>query len=256
MCFVLIALQQQADYPFILASNRDEFFARPALRLHQWQDKPYIGGRDLGAGGTWLAINKDTKDIAVVTNYRSGKIQLGKRSRGLLVQDMLEPRVNLTTRLRQLVTTNQDYAGFNIIVGNMAKALYYYSNCQKHGPNVIKSGIHALSNAFLDTPWPKVLHGKTCLQQLLAKPLTQTQLIEQLLVLLADTTPASDNRLPDTGIGLERERWLSPLFIRGETYGTRCSTIVLMHKDATVTCYERTYTPEGKQDGTDVTLSF
>jgi uncharacterized protein with NRDE domain len=102
-----------------------------------------------------------------------------------------------------------------------------------------------LSNAFLDTPWPKVVRARHKLATLLdaAGAAPPEDLARQLLDLLADRTIAPDNELPDTGVGLDLERLLSPICIVTETYGTRCSTVLLRTAAGIALLVERTLEP-------------
>lgn len=253
MCFALVAIHQHPDYPFILAANRDEYFHRPALPLHAWEDFPgVIGGRDVESAGSWLVLNQRNARLALVTNYRSGIPQVAERSRGLLVRDMVTAETNLATRLQMLLSEQYYYAGFNLITGTLPDRLYYFSNRNGQSAIHLQAGVHALSNAFLDTPWPKVRRGKQYFTKLVRDP--AELLVEDLFALLADKTLAADDELPDTGIGLEKERWLSPVFIGGEDYGTRCSTVILLDVAGKVSIHERTFWPD--QSARDVVLNF
>ncbi|MEB4593198.1 NRDE family protein [Candidatus Thiothrix sp. Deng01] len=240
MCFALLALQQRPDYPFILAANRDEFFHRAALPLHAWEDFPgVVGGRDVESAGSWLVLNQQDARLALVTNHRSGSPQTAERSRGLLVRDMVTATTEVETSLQTLADGQQRYAGFNLITGKLPDQLYYFSNRNGQAATRLQPGVHALSNAFLDTPWPKVQRGKQHFTRLVHDP--AELLVEDLFALLADKTPAADAELPDTGIGLDKERWLSPIFISGEHYGTRCSTVILLDAAGRVSLHERTF---------------
>lgn len=252
MCFALIAIRQRSDYPFILAANRDEYFHRPALPLHAWEDFPgIIGGRDVESAGSWLALNGEYARLALVTNHRSGVPQAAERSRGLLVRDMVTA-ADTQASLRVLANERHRYGGFNLITGTLPDRLYYFSNRNGQAATPLQPGVHALSNAFLDTPWPKVRRGKQHFTDLVHDP--AMLLVEDLFALLADTTPAADADLPDTGIGLEKERWLSPVFISGEHYGTRCSTVILLDATGRVSLLERTF--QLGQPAKDVAISF
>ena len=246
MCFVLLALGQHPEYPFILAANRDEFYARPALPLQAWEEAPAIvAGKDVESGGSWLALNQQDARLVLVTNVREGKPQAGERSRGLLVRDLVST-ADFPAELAQLPAQTSRYAGYNLIAGHLSERLYYYSNRpHDHAPAkpvLLEHGFHALSNARLDTPWPKVERGKAAFMQLVRSNQINT---DALFAMLADRQIAKDADLPDTGIGLERERWLSSIFIQQAefAYGTRCSTLILMDRAGKVSCHERTYLP-------------
>lgn len=244
MCFALLALEQHPDFPLILAANRDEYFARPALPMHIWEDLPQVlGGRDLSSQGSWLSLNRHNGRLALVTNVRQGlKPPPAALSRGKLVRDFVAQPETMVQLLTQFTETQSQYAGFNLLAGDRHN-MYYLSNRNQQELQRLPAGLYGLSNAALDSPWPKVQHGKQGLQQLLAQNLAVDALREALFALLSHKQQAADADLPDTGIGLEKERWLSPLFIQGEHYGTRCSTLILIDRAGRMQCYERSFMP-------------
>lgn len=246
MCFALLAIQQHPQYPFILAANRDEFFNRSATTLGVWPSNPAIvGGIDQSSQGSWLALNQTNLKFALVTNVRQGIPQTGERSRGLLVSEFVESVEPAVTDLKLLASTKHQYAGFNLLAGYLPNEIYYLSNRYSSDWQVLKQGFYGLSNASLNTPWPKVKRGLFEFEQVVNNSqITQPeQLANKLFKLLRDPTQAQPEQLPDTGIGLEKELWLSPIFIEPGFmgYGTRCSTLILMNKNKQVFCYERTY---------------
>lgn len=237
MCLVFFSLRNHPTYKLVVAANRDEFYSRRTAAAEYWPDQPDIlGGRDLEAGGTWMGISK-TGRISLITNFRDPKnIDPHAPSRGQLVSDFLigqEPPKDYLERLSQ---NGKQYNGFNLIVGS-ADDLWYYSN-YRDGISDISPGLHGLSNHLLETPWPKVIRGKKKMDDLLRLPLIHP---DQLFDLLFDDNIASDENLPDTGIGLERERVLSSMFIKSPGYGTRCSTVVLIDKKNNALFVERVF---------------
>lgn len=226
MCLILFAYQVHKNYPLIVAANRDEFFARPTAPAHFWDDAPHIlAGRDLEKLGTWMGVTK-TGRFAAVTNYRSPEEMnvTGKRSRGELVKNALDFDGDIYSFMKDLEKTKDFYPGYNLLVGNY-KQLYYFSN--KDGTvKELDPGIYGLSNHLLDTPWPKVTKGKNELKQILKSD--GTDLIKRLFKLLQKADPFPDEHLPNTGVPLEMERMLSPLFIKSKDYGTRSSTVLLL----------------------------
>src|SRR5690242_6818237 len=237
MCLIVFALAQHPRYRLILAANRDEYFSRPTAAACFWPEAPQIlAGRDIRSGGTWLGITR-TGRLAAVTNYREP--QAGNphgKSRGLLVYDYLNGTDGAEEYLERIAADAGGYGGFNLLLGN-AECLYHFSN-RGAGITSIAAGIHGLSNRLLDTPRPKVANARERLAVLLQKDDPQT---EELLDLLSDRTQFPDRLLPDTGVGLERERFLSPLFIAGEEYGTRSSTVIMIDRENRVTFLERSY---------------
>jgi uncharacterized protein with NRDE domain len=246
MCLIFLSLGQHPRYKLVVAANRDEFYARRTAPATFWSDAPYIlGGRDLEAGGTWMGITKQGR-ISLITNYRDPQhIDPAAPSRGKLVSDFLHGKESPEAYLKNIASSGIAYNGFNLLVGN-AESLWYYSN-YRDGIDQITPGLHGLSNHLLETPWPKVVRGK----QKMTAILQHTNITEEeLLALLYDNTLADDAQLPDTGVGLERERMLSSMFIKSPHYGTRCSTIVLIDHNNRVTFAERTYNTQTFQHTT------
>ncbi len=241
MCLILFSYRHHRDFPFILAANRDEFHNRPTAPLHFWEDAPsLLAGRDLQEGGTWMGISRSGR-FAALTNYRDpASLRPGAASRGRLVTDFLNGEDAARPFLERLQKTARAYNGFNLLVMDQT-GLYHYSN---RGPGIttVTPGIHGLSNALLDTPWPKVEQGKAALEKTLSGGHPEP---ESLLNLLGDRSRAPDHQLPDTGVGLDRERMLSPVFIVSEGYGTRTSAVVILDRRGKGIFWERTFPTDG-----------
>jgi uncharacterized protein with NRDE domain len=226
MCLILIAWRADRDHPCVVAANRDEFHARPAAAAEWWSERPQIlAGRDLEAGGTWLGITRSGR-FAALTNYRdpeqlrTRKPRAGAPSRGALVTSMLESNASVAEGLTHLREVGANYNGFNLIFSD-GDRLGVYESVLGTGRE-LEPGIYGLSNHLLDTPWPKVQHAKSRLEQALLDRADTGPLLE----LLRDDRPAPDDQLPGTGVSLEWERLLSSAFVRAPDYGTRCSTII------------------------------
>ena len=238
MCLILFSLNTQPGFRLILAANRDEFYTRPTRPLSAWTDVPEVyGGRDLKEGGTWLGISRRGR-LAALTNYRDPARQLPQApSRGLLINRFLTGDAPPADYLEQLQKTAHRYNGFNLLVGDQT-GLWYCSN-RSTGIGELQPGVYGLSNHLIDTEWPKVSQGKKRLKDLLNRK--DPWDTEDLFALLADRTVAPDRELPDTGVGLEWERTLSPLFITSPNYGTRSSTVLLIETSGEVTLLERSF---------------
>ena len=240
MCFIVLAHRIHPRYRLVFASNRDEFYERPTAPASFWDEAPQVlAGRDLKGGGTWMGMTR-TGRFAALTNHRDFyNLKENAPTRGALVADFLTGSQRPQVYLEALAPEADRYNGFNLMVGD-AHDLYSFSNVD---PVIRKltPGLYGLSNAVLDTPWPKVERGKERLRALLQ---AQEMDEEALLDLLADTQTAPDAALPDTGIGQAWERLLSSIFIESETYGTRASTIVLIDYDDHVTFIERASGPD------------
>jgi uncharacterized protein with NRDE domain len=236
MCLIFLSINNHPDYKLVIAANRDEFYNRKTAAADFWPDRPSIvGGRDLEAGGTWLAMSKQGR-IAMVTNYRDPKnINPKAPSRGQLVTDYLLCNDSSLNYMSAVESVGKAYNGFNLVTGDL-RDFYYYSN-YGNGVQKLGAGLFGLSNHLLDTPWPKVVRGKKSVAELLNGKFNYKDLFK----ILYDVETAADNLLPDTGVGLERERALSSMFIKSPGYGTRCSTVVLVNNNNEVFFAERVF---------------
>lgn len=253
MCLIVFAKDVHPDYRLIVASNRDEFYERPTVPAHRWADDPeVIGGRDEKAGGTWMGVRRDGH-FAAVTNVRdlSQPQKEDVPSRGDLVADFLVAPRDPASYLETRAAAAERYNGFNLLAGTPER-LFYLTNQPDGGPREVPLGIHGLSNARLDTPWPKVERMKAALAAHLERGTPDPGV---LLDLLYDPEPARDESLPDTGIGMQWERVLSAPFIVSENYGTRASTVLLIDRDGQVTFVERSFAARGA-DPTERRFSF
>lgn len=241
MCLILFGLNAHPDFPLIMAANRDEFFERPTAAASYWEDVPdLLAGRDLKSGGTWMGVTR-TGRIAAITNYRDLQhIKPDAPTRGALVADFLKTAEDPEPYLLSVAERGHRYNGFNLLVGTGAD-LWYYSNYEGQVRRV-DQGIHGLSNALLDTPWPKVEKGKEALQSHIERQTFTDP--DQLVAMLHDAERAPDEQLPQTGVPLEWERALSPMFIDTPTYGTRSSGILLLDMHGTYTFHEKTHIGE------------
>ena len=246
MCIILIAYQAHREYPLVIAANRDEAYVRPTAPAAFWHDEPDIlAGRDLEQGGTWLGLRRNGR-VAAVTNFREGLPKReAPRSRGALVSGFLTGSDPPAPYMDRVQRASADYNGFILIAGDL-ETLYWYSN-RGPAPAPIAPGVHGLSNHLLNTPWPKIRRSKEIVASLLSE--TEVELAAGLFELLADRSIAPDHELPETGVGLQRERELSPVFIAGDRYGTRASTVLLLHRDGSVFFCEKSFGPEGHQTG-------
>ncbi|MCJ7774285.1 MAG: NRDE family protein [Desulfobacterales bacterium] len=240
MCLILFSYDTHPDYTLVFAANRDEFYDRPTKALAFWDDSSGIlAGRDLKSLGTWLGISLSGR-IAAITNFRDPlSIIEDAPSRGLLVSNFLSGNQSSRQYLEHIKTSGLKYNGFNLLVGD-SSGLYYYSN---RGDAIVKilPGVYGLSNDLLDTPWPKVKKGKTRLNALLDKENKLSGL--DMLDILKDHTLPPDKMLPDTGVGIEWERMLSPMFIKSDVYGTISSSVILIKKTGELTFLEQTHVP-------------
>ncbi len=242
MCLIVFAWRPGHAQPLIVAANRDEFYARPSLPLAQWPDMPEVyAGRDQEAGGTWLGVNAAGR-FAALTNIRDPHQPPARKSRGELVARFLSGSQPIGEYLADVNGRSIEYAGFNLLVGTQDELWHYSANQPE--PVRLEPGVYGLSNAGLDTPWPKLLKAKAALSELLENPQPQA-----LLALLSDPQTAPFAELPDTGVGLATESLLSSVFIASPSYGTRASTALIVNADGTRQMLERSFGPHGGRLG-------
>ena len=313
MCLILISYRQNADFPLIVAANRDEFYARPTAALDWWADAPQIlGGADIsrstpvraqtdivsgtnrghpgplvhaqtdvvsganlghpsplvhaqtdivsganpeppGPWGGWLAVNRQGR-FAAVTNFREpGKDSKSAKSRGLIVRRFLYDRVTMPDFIHELTQTAREYNGYNLLFGS-ASELWHFNNRSGEPPAQVQPGLHVLSNATLNSPWPKALLAKQLYAQQTGNPPSP----QDIFAMLADSTQADQKTVQRTGLPLKYEIALSSIFIalkirrgffrRKVGYGTRASSYVTFSHSGDINFNERTYA-EGKPAG-------
>lgn len=248
MCVIAFALDVHPRWRLLLAGNRDEWHARPSAPLAHWTDAPRIlAGRDLLGGGTWMGVGGRDR-IAVVTNVRDPRASQDGASRGLLVSDFLRGKDTAAGHARALQADAARYRPFNLLLFDRHGAAFVSNHPVARGME-IAAGVHGLSNGDLDAPWPKVRHATAALRGWLD---AGEEAFAPLFETLADATPAPDAGLPDTGVGIERERQLSPLFVRGALYGTRASTLIALERDGGGCIIERRFGPAGVAQGETV----
>jgi uncharacterized protein with NRDE domain len=248
MCLIIFAYKALPGFELVVAANRDELFTRPTQQAGFWPDayssNATLAGRDLEAGGTWLGVTRSGR-FAAVTNIRDPLKQEAKpKSRGELTRNFLASSVSSKAYCNQLKVDADNYAGFNLLVGD-GESLWYMNNfenlCEELTP-----GIYGLSNGILNSPWPKILNGKSRLLELLTDPENITT--DSLIQMMQDTAQAPDNLLPNTGVPLELERILSPVFISNPQrhYGTLCSTAVILRSADANYFSEQNYAESGE----------
>ncbi|HTA64382.1 MAG TPA: NRDE family protein [Xanthomonadaceae bacterium] len=230
MCLIAFAWRAHPRWPLVLIANRDELHARPSAPAGFLADASDVfGGIDLRAGGSWL-LASGRRRLAAITNVRVGlSPEAAPRSRGELVKEFAISDTSAQAFVTDMAPHAQDYGRFNLLLWD-GQSLQCVGNHPQFHAEQVAPGLHALSNAALDTDWPKARRAKQALSLWLSQWTDAADVrvdVEPLFAALADTTPAADDELPDTGVGLDIERRLSPPFVVGDTYGTRCSTIVL-----------------------------
>ncbi len=249
MCLIALAWNAHPRFPLVIAANRDEFHNRPTESLREWPDVPGVfGGRDLREGGGWLALTRDGR-LAAVTNVREPQRQLPARSRGHLVRSFAEGD-RCAAAEAELVRTDGDvYGPFNLLLWDGLE-LVHVTNRPEPSWTTLSRGIHGVSNGTIDAPWPKVRYLTEALRTWLRNiPATGKPELSPLFDALADRGAAVDAELPNTGVGIDMERYLSPPFILDEPYGTRASSIIVFDRDGEARFIERTFGPNGVATG-------
>ena len=242
MCLVLAAYNSHPDYKLVLIANRDEFHSRPSKILHNWERNPNIlGGKDIEAGGTRLATSTSGK-VATITNVRKAKSDVpALRSRGLLVTDFLETSVRIDQFNQKLIHSADNYAGYNLLTFDQSQ-LCCFNNVTK-SLEKLAPGIYTLSNADIHTSWPKTERVRRNFESLIST--SSVNFSENLFSIMRDDQQAPDKMLPATGVSKQMEKQLSSIFVVGEHYGTRCTSIITIDNKGLLSFYERSYNRVG-----------
>ncbi len=243
MCLIVFAWQVIPGVPLVAAANRDEFYARATAPAGVWPEHPQIyAGRDLQAGGSWMGITQPGQPgapsrFAAITNIRApAEHRDDAPSRGHLVSDYLAGDMTPQQYVEAIRHKCAAYNGFNLVLGDRDTLIWFSNKGDGDARNgqPLAPGIYGLSNALLDAPWPKVVKTKAQFASLLCLGAPDEAFFE----MLADTTPAPDMRLPETGVPLDLERVLSAVRIESPAYGTRTSTVVKLYADAPAVLHE------------------
>lgn len=251
MCNIGFQVQQNNTYKFIFAANRDEAYLRPATSAHFWPEYPdLLAGQDDVQKGTWLGITKKGK-FAALTNCRQSSVGATvdvesvnrfSTSRGTLVRDFLTSSQTADEYAAHLVETRNQYDGYNLIFGDILDGHFLHYNNFDRSLLSVPPGVHGLSNATLDTPWPKVKKVTAGLNQLQD---SQSEITKQLFDVFADTETAKKEELPDTGLPIEFEEAASAVFIRTKDYGTIGTTVIVVDQQNQVIFTERRFDQKG-----------
>jgi len=244
MCLIAFGWRAHPEFPLVVAANRDEWHDRPAAPANWWPDFPQmLAGRDLRAGGTWLGIT-DSGRFAALTNFRDpSDRKTNSPSRGRLVSDFLAGTQSAAEYLTELRSTADRYQGFNLLAGD-GESLFCFGS--RLGEILaVPPGVHALSNHTLDEPWPKVEKAKSALEAALRAKMPWKARQMAIYDLLSNDIKAPDAALPNTGVGLNWERILSPAMIVTAAYGTRCSTVLAIDRAGQAQFTEYTRGPAG-----------
>lgn len=262
MCVIAFALDASPHWRLVLAANRDELHDRPTDALRWWPDVPGVcGGRDRLAGGTWMALSRGGR-FAALTNVRDGQLAVpaDARSRGGLVADYVcaasaaascqtDATTDAAAYAGRVAARARQYAGFNLLLGDLSLATSWWYVGSTATAHHVEPGVHGVSNGTLNADWPKVRQLQQAVRAAAASggSLSGRNLDEDLFQVLRCTAVPPDEHLPDTGVGVERERLLAPLYVRAPGYGTRCSTVLRVARDGSVRIAERTWPLDGER---------
>ena len=245
MCLIALAWHAAPGYPLIVAANRDEYHARPTAPAGFWPPSDLVfGGRDLQDGGSWMAVHRDGR-FAALTNFRDARPpRSGARSRGHLVAEYVQGRHAAGAYAGSVAAAGAQYNGFNLLAAD-TDSLWYAGN---HGAPAepVAPGFHALSNARLNTPWPKAVGLSAAMRSAVDATATEDELVRQLLSALSDTSVPTDAELPGTGVGIERERMLAARMIVAPVYGTRSGSVLLVRNDGSIRFIEQSFDASGR----------
>ena len=242
MCLIFCAYASVPRYRLLLVANRDERYDRASEPLQLWErETPIYAGKDLVGGGTWMGVSRVGR-VAVLTNCRYPKVMPSTvESRGQLVTRYLSDTRPASVFIDEMRDEPLRYLGYSMLLLDEEGLYYYHSPSRQHLR--LGAGVYGLSNAYLDTPWPKVREGKKAFAQQISH---DPERDAAFFGVMQDTTPAPDYLLPSTGIPLERERVYSSRCIRSHDYGTLCTTLIRLSYSEDVTVSEQRYAV-GKQ---------
>lgn len=241
MCLIAFAIGASQRWPLVIASNRDEFLKRPTLPLDRWQTacgQEIISGRDLRAGGTWLGMTPGGR-VAFLTNVREAEPKVVPFSRGELVTRWLESHSDAESFAALLEKDKHLYGGFNLVLGDMPRNTWTWitnrsvASVSSWHCQMLPPGVYGLSNAALDTPWPKTLALKNALMASLqheTEANSQNESLKSLLwTALGNRVRVPFRSLPATGISEAMGAALSSAFVDfpEHDYGTRSSTVLV-----------------------------
>lgn len=252
MCLIFIAVDYHPEYRLLIAANRDEFYSRPTGGAEFWKGSDILAGQDLLQSGTWLGITL-SGHFGALTNFRDpARFNKEARSRGELVSNYLQSNEKAEVYLNKIQIQKHQYNPFSLLIGDVYN-LYYFGTMENEYIRLDK-GLYGLSNHLLDTPWPKLISGKKVLKEIIDN--SEDIQTDKLFGMLADRRIAPDSELPNTGIGLDKERFLSPIFIEGEDYGTRSSTVITVNRNNQVRFIERSFFERNPHKWEERTFEF
>ncbi|XP_053679623.1 transport and Golgi organization protein 2 [Anopheles nili] len=261
MCILFVYVDDgsaSGRYRLVLASNRDEFYARPAAVAAPWEENErIIGGRDMEPGregGTWLAIgnhpqgfiklgallNVTGENKANVTNGRGpivANFLAGERTSQAYCEHLLEQdnygAFNFVSIEMDTVATGA--RGENCSEGqtSLGATILHTSNAP-HSISPCKTGVAlGFGNSTLEKPLQKVCRGREQFAEIVSHrnvPFADKDaFVDDLMGLLK----RDERHFPDPELtrraGLHAE-FLSSINVRmpNGSYGSRTHTVILI----------------------------
>lgn len=234
MCLILFAWQAHPDYQLVVASNRDEVYARPTEPL-AWRGE-VLSGLDVAAGGTWLGVGANGRFAALTNAWDpADRSRTWQHSRGELVSGYLTTTASPQEYAETAAAGGATYAGFNLLVAEHDE-LWWATNRPQQRVERVPAGIHGLSNAALDTPWHKVVGGVADFTTAL-----QADTLDRYFDVLADRRSAPWREVRRIGGNPLFGKRLSARFVRTRMYGTRVSTVLRIRADGSFDMTERRF---------------
>jgi uncharacterized protein with NRDE domain len=207
--------------------------------MHWWEPEEILAGKDLQAGGTWLAVSNDGR-FAVLTNFKelaNGKESL--KSRGELISNYITSKgVSSKEYLENIKERN--YAGFNLLLGDK-EGIHYISN-RSEGIEKLESGIHSLGNLLLNTKTKKSIKIKNQFKELL-----QTNPNEDVLLEFMKGDSGDLSNLDMAGFKETEHEEIPYRFIKSNVYGTRCTTLLTIDPNGKYKITEQNYSKKGNK---------
>ena len=241
MCLAAFAVGVCEAFPLVVAANRDESHRRPAAAADWWKEPSGIlGGRDLEAGGSWLAVDRRGR-LAAVTNRPSPRGRAFSGSRGRLVSDYLAAPHAAQAFCAERAEAPAEYGPYNLVLFD-GGGLFHSTN--RSGARRLGAGVHVLSNAPLGTSWPKTEFAASRLAAILGGEPGRKELIRRLFGMLETREPRN------AGVGGKELHWRArAVFVADPRYGTRSSTVVVMSREGEMLFAERRYDADGRRRG-------
>ena len=245
MCLIVFSYQENKEsskaFPgsLILAANRDEYYERPTESMHWWESEGVLAGKDLQAGGTWLAISDDGR-FATITNYKepaNGNTDL--KSRGELVSNYITSKEVTSSEYLENIK-GKNYAGFNLLLGDK-EGIHYFSN-RTEEVDKLEPGIHAVGNLLLNSQTKKYIKVKNQFKELLQTNPDEDGLLE---FMKGDSGDLSD--LDMAGFKETEHEEIPYRFIKSDYYGTRNTTIITINETGEYKISEQNFSENGKK---------